>query len=101
LTDSERFRLNHPDSVLRKWRVPDPTKGRKSAVGKLKESVASLEEQNHQLRRDLERGRAAWEPHGSAEEIARVLVNTLSPINARRVALATIDLLDQANQVGT
>ena len=61
LTEGERWRFNHPDTVLRKWKaatiVPDPNPSpKKSAVAKLKESVVRLEEDNHRMRKEIERG---------------------------------------------
>ena len=61
LTDAERFRFNHPNTVFRKWKaatsVQDPNaKPRTSPVAQLKESIALLSEENERLRRDIERG---------------------------------------------
>jgi hypothetical protein len=61
LTGSERFRFNHPNTVLRKWQaattVPDPNaKPRTSAVAKLKESIALLSDENELMRREMARG---------------------------------------------
>lgn len=63
LTSSEQFRYNHPNTVLRKWKaataVPDPNATpRISPFTKLKESIALLDEENHRLRREIERGGA-------------------------------------------
>jgi hypothetical protein len=60
LTEAERIRLNHPSTVLRKWKtktvVPDPNAKRKpSPVAKYKEEIARLEEENHRLLREEER----------------------------------------------
>jgi hypothetical protein len=62
LTDGERFTLNHPTTVLRKWKaktvVPDPNASPKkpSPMAKLKEAVILLEEENHRMREEIERG---------------------------------------------
>jgi hypothetical protein len=59
LTDGERFRFNHPDAVLRKWKtktvVPDPNAPPKkpSPMAKLKAEVVRLEEDNHRMRREI------------------------------------------------
>ena len=60
LTDAERFRFNHPNTLRRRWRaattVPDPNaKPRTSPVAKLKKSIALLSEENEGLRRKIER----------------------------------------------
>jgi hypothetical protein len=67
LTGSERFRLNHPNAVLRKWRaattVPDPNaEAKTSPFARLKESVQHLSEENHRLRREIERGGGGLTP---------------------------------------
>jgi hypothetical protein len=59
LTERQRRLLNHPTTVLRKWRtataVVDPKAPPKaSATAKLKESVAELSEENYRLKRDAD-----------------------------------------------
>jgi hypothetical protein len=60
LTGSERFRLNSPSAVFRKWRaataIPDPdAKPKTSPFAKLKESIALLSEENERMRREIAR----------------------------------------------
>jgi hypothetical protein len=59
LTESERFRYNHPNTVYRKWeksRLPGTTTKRKSTFATLKESVQRLEEENADLKRNMQSG---------------------------------------------
>jgi hypothetical protein len=60
LTASERWQLNHPNAVLRKWKartsIPDAgVKSKVSRVAKYKEQIVRLDEENHRLRAELER----------------------------------------------
>lgn len=54
LTMTERLKLNHPNAVLRKWKVawevPDPNKPAKPAKPNLRDSVATLSEEVLQLK---------------------------------------------------
>jgi len=99
LTDGDRFKLNHPDTVLRKWKkktnVPDPNKTQKiSPKAKLKESIARLDEENHRLKQEIARGGGdLWTPDDKPEDIARVMVEKLSPTKAEKVARAIIKML--------
>jgi hypothetical protein len=91
LTEGERLQLNHPDAVLRKWKaktVPDPDKPKKpSAMAKLKESVARLEEENHRMRTEIERGGGdLWNKDDRPEDIADIMLTKLSSAKAERVA---------------
>lgn len=100
LTDTEKFCFNHPDTVLRKWKkaatsTPDSnTETKPSPVAKLKASIASLEEENHRMRREIEHGGGdLWRPTDRADDIATVLVSQLSPTKAERVARAILNKL--------
>jgi hypothetical protein len=93
LTDGERFNLNHPEKVLRKWNakthVPDPNaEPKQSPIAKARESIAKLEEENHRLRRKIERGEAGdrWKPTDRATDIARVIVDTFATGKALDIA---------------
>jgi hypothetical protein len=96
LTEPERFRFNHPDTVLRRWKaktvVPDPNAPHKpSPVSKWKAEVARLEEENHRMRREIERaGGDLWAPEDAPEDIAIVMLEKLSPTKAERVARAIL-----------
>jgi hypothetical protein len=97
LTDGDRFRFNHPDTVLRKWKaatvVPDPNavKKKPSAVAKLTESVVRLEEENHRMRNEIERGGGdLWNKDDRPEDIADIMVAKLTANKAERVARAML-----------
>ena len=101
LTDGERFKLNHPDAVLRKWKaataIPDPNaRPKPSPYARLKD--ANIELQLHRLKQHGD-GNAftkddkietadgdLWKPTDTAADIADVMVATLSPAKAERTA---------------
>jgi hypothetical protein len=97
LTAPERLRLNHPTSVLRKWKdaVSEPNRPpQTSPIAKLKLSVTSLEEQNARLRREVERGGGdLWAAEDRPQDIARVIVAKLSKSKAEIVARAILKQL--------
>jgi hypothetical protein len=80
---SRQLELNHPHSVLRAWRKslkPDKPKA-ESPVAKLKQSVAALEEENHNLRLKQEvknSGGDVWYPEEAAGDIAKMMFDKLS-----------------------
>ncbi len=92
LTDSERFRFNHPTTVLRRWKgsavVPDPNATPKpSPYAQLKDAHAQLIEENHRLQHRIEAADGdLWKPSDTAVDIAEVMVATLSPTKAERTA---------------
>jgi hypothetical protein len=101
LTEADRFRFNHPHTVLRKWRaatvVPDVNapRGKPSHVAKLKEAIAVLDEENYRMRREIERGGGdLWAPDDTPEDIATVMVGKLSLNKAERVARAILKKLN-------
>lgn len=62
LTEPERLRYNHPNTVLRKWesRAQSATRRkRKSQIPELKEAIQRLEQEKFDLRRDMERSALA------------------------------------------
>jgi hypothetical protein len=97
LTEPEQFRFNHPTTVLRKWKaktvVPNlnaPPK-KPSTMAKLKESVVRLDEENHRLRQEIERGGGdLWDRDDRAEDIADVMLVKLTTHKAERVAHAIL-----------
>jgi hypothetical protein len=102
LTEGQRFKLNHPTTVLRKWRaatvVPDPNAKPKppSVVAKLKASVASLEEENHRMRAEIARGGGdLWTKDDRPEDIADIMLTKLSSTKAMKVARAIIAKLKE------
>jgi hypothetical protein len=96
LTDSERWKFNHPDTVLRKWKastvVPDPSAPpRVSPVQKLKDSVVALHEENDRMRREIERGGGdLWSAEDRAQDIAMVILSKLTKRKAETVARAIL-----------
>jgi hypothetical protein len=92
LTTSERLRLNHPATVLRKWKgstaVPDPNATQKpSPYALLKGAHAELIEEHHRLQKKIETADGdLWKPTDTAADIADVMVAALSPAKAERTA---------------
>ena len=92
LTDGERFKLNHPDAVLRKWKaataIPDPNVARKpSPYAQLKAAHAETIEENHRLKQKVKAADGdLWKASDTAADIADVMIATLSPAKAERTA---------------
>ena len=79
LTTSERLRLNHPTTVLRKWKgstvVPDPNaRPKPSPEAKLKDAHAQLIKENHRLQHRIEAADGdLWKATDTASDIAGVM----------------------------
>ena len=92
LTTSEKLRLNHPTSILRKWKgstaVPDPNATPKpSPYAQLKEAHAQQIEENHRLQKKIETADGdLWKATDTAADIANVMIDTLSLAKAERTA---------------
>jgi hypothetical protein len=93
LTDAERFKFNHPDTVLKKWKratvVPDhPDAPLKiSPVQKLKDEIVNLQEQNDRMPREIERGGGdLWAPEDRPRDIAKIILAKLTKAKAEKVA---------------
>jgi hypothetical protein len=92
LTTSERLRLNHPTTVLRKWKgstvVPNPNATPKpSPYAQIKDTLTQVIEENHCLKQKIETADGdLWKPTDSAADIAGVMVAALSPAKAERTA---------------
>src|SRR5262249_4575059 len=89
LTDAERFRVNHPDTVLRKWKksvaVPDlQAKPKTSAFAQLKEAHAQLIEDHHRLE-VAAGGGDLWSSQDTAKDIQAVMQARLSAEKAMKV----------------
>jgi hypothetical protein len=101
LTTSERLRLNHPTTVLRKWKsstvAPDPNAAPKlSAYAQLNEAHVQLIEKHHRLQREIETGGGdLWTPQDTADDIANVMVRKLPTNKAERVARAMLAKLKE------
>jgi hypothetical protein len=104
LTQEERFRFNHPNTVIRKWKAAAvATNGnaprKASNTTKLKESIIALSEQNHRLKREVDAGGGdLWTCNDKAEEIAAVMLAKLSPTKAKRVAETILNKLKNNNK---
>src|SRR5262249_1785848 len=91
LTDAERFRVNHPDTVLRKWKksvaVADlQVKPKTSAFAQLKEAHAQLIEDHHRLEREVAAGGGDfWSSQDPAKDIQAVMAAKLSAEKAMKV----------------
>jgi hypothetical protein len=100
-TEGERFKLNHPTTVLRKWQsatvVSDPNAPPKtSAISKLKEANVELQEKLHRAERDLARGGGdLWDKDDRAEDIAEVMLAKLTTSKAERVAYVILAKLKE------
>jgi hypothetical protein len=91
LPESERLRLKHPNSVLRRWKAaivkPKASELRISPVQKLKDSLVNLQEENDRMRREIERGGGdLWSADDRPKDIARIIVDKLTKAKAERVA---------------
>jgi hypothetical protein len=101
LTDSERFRFNHPDTVLRRWKastvVPDPNAAPKqSAYAKLQDAHAKLIEDHHRLQQQIKAADGdRWKPTDTAADIAAVMVDALSLAKAERTAREILKMVKE------
>ena len=102
LITSERLRLNHPTTVLRKWKgstaVPDPNATPKpSPYAQLREAHVQLIEKHHHLEREIEAGGGGdlWTLRDTADDIANVMVRKLPTNKAERVARAMLAKLKE------
>jgi hypothetical protein len=104
LTTTERLRLNHPSTVLRKWksatqRPPQEAK-KPSPFAKMQESIFQLSEENNRLKREVDCGGGdLWSKDDRPEEIASVMVAKLSRTKAEKVAREILRRLKEAAQV--
>jgi hypothetical protein len=87
LSDAERLRFNHPETVLSKWRACQPKSPGAEAKARAranpdKERNAVLEAENQELREERDqRGRADrdWLLGASVEAVAKEIVDVMSP----------------------
>jgi hypothetical protein len=92
LTDSERWRFNHPDTVLRKWKastvVPDPNAAAKpsSPMQKLKDALVVAVEERDRYKRKVELGGDLFAPTDRPRDIAKLILSKLSKPKAEKVA---------------
>jgi hypothetical protein len=106
LTGSERFRFNHPNTVLKRWKgstvIPDPNATPKpSPYAQLKTAHTQLIEENHRLQHRIEAADGdLWKPSDSPANIAGVMVATLSPAKAERTAREILKKLKERKDGG-
>ena len=93
----EHFHLNHPTTVLRKWKaatiVSDPNAPPKkpSPIAELKKTNIELQEKLHRAEQEIIRsGGDLWTPRDTADAIAIIMLNKLSVTQAERVARAIL-----------
>jgi len=89
LTVTRRLDLNHPTSVVRRWKAATapPREKTISPVQKLKDELVNLQEQNDRMRREIERGGGdLWTPEGRPRDIAKIILAKLNKSKAEKVA---------------
>jgi len=102
LTDSERFKLNHPDTVLRKWKAatvaPDPNAAPKSSpYKKLQAEHMALIEERDRYKREVERGGGdLWSKTDRVRDISKVMIDRLGKTKAEKVAREILSALKGA-----
>jgi len=91
LAATERMRLNHPTTVLRKWKkstaVPDPSVIKKpSPYAQLQDAHQQLIEDHHRLEREIDLGGGdLWSAQDAAKDIQAVMQTKLSADKAFKV----------------
>jgi hypothetical protein len=105
LPTGNRLRLNHPTSVLRKWRACTqiPTQSKKpSAFAQMKASVVHLSEENERLKQEIKRGGGdLWNADDRSVEPEREAAEPAEPgplfavAVAKAVAAAKRDLMQK------
>jgi hypothetical protein len=98
LTETERFRFNHPHTVLRKWRAATPipaNESKPSPMAKLKAVNIELQQKLYRAERELSAGGGdLWTPNDTPDDIAAIMVDKLSQYKAERVARAILKTLN-------
>jgi hypothetical protein len=99
LTESERWKFNHPDTVLRKWKastvVPDPNAPPKSSpMQKLKDELVGVIEERDRYKRAYDQGGGdLWSPQDRPQDIAKVIFDQVGKTKAEKVAREIMKLL--------
>jgi hypothetical protein len=99
LTEPERFRFNHPTTVLRKWKastqIPSDKPKQPSPQAKLKAANIELQERLYRAEHELSLGGGdLWSANDTPNDIAEVMLVKLSPTKAERVARAILKKLN-------
>jgi hypothetical protein len=97
LTESERQRFNHPDTVLRRWKKAtaahkEELEPKLSPYKKLEADHMAVIEERDRMTRAIERGGGdLWNADDRAEDLARFMRDTLGEAKAKKVARAILD----------
>jgi hypothetical protein len=106
LTDSERWKFNHPDTVLKKWKastvVPDPNASPKvTPYAKLQTEHMALIEERDRYKAEVERGGGdLWTAEDRPRDIARVILTKLTKTKAEKVAREIFNALKKLDERG-
>jgi hypothetical protein len=103
LTEAERFRFNHPHTVLRKWRaatqIPSDESKATSPVANLKAANIELQKKLSRAEREISAGSGdLWTPDDTPDDIATVMLVKLSLNKAERVARAILKQLNNTRE---
>jgi hypothetical protein len=104
LTVTQRLDLNHPTSVVRRWRAAtakpkQEDEHKVSPVQKLKDELVNLQEQNDRMRREIERGGGdLWTPEDRPRDIAKIILGKLTKAKAEKVAREILAAVKGANK---
>ncbi|MGB6286779.1 MAG: hypothetical protein WBG18_20575 [Xanthobacteraceae bacterium] len=101
LPPKERLRLNHPASVLRRWKAAtaEPKEQKVSHQQKVRDELIRLQEDNDRMRHEIERGGGdLWTPEDTPKVIAKIMLGKLSKSKAENVAREILKALKGANK---
>jgi hypothetical protein len=102
LTDSERWKFNHPDTVLRKWKastvVPDAnTPPKLTPYKKLEAAHMALIEECDRYKREIARGGGdLWVKTDRPKDISKVMIDQLGKTKAEKVAREILAAIKEA-----
>jgi hypothetical protein len=104
LTVTQRLDLNHPNSVVRRWKAAtakpkEANEHKVSPVQKLKDELVNLQEANDRMKREIERGGGdLWAPEDRPRDIAKIIVGKLTKAKAEKVAREILAAVKGANK---
>jgi hypothetical protein len=102
LTVTQRLDLNHPTSVVRRWKAAtakpkEADERRSSPVQKLKDTIVDLQEQNDRMQREIDDGGGdLWAPEDRPRDIAKIILSKLTKAKAEKVAREILAALKEA-----
>ena len=98
----ERLRLNHPASMLRRWKAATAEKKNSnseqkvSPQQKLKDELVRLQEDNDRMKREIERGGGdLWSAEDRPRDIANVMFRKVGKTKAEKIARELRSLLNK------